>query len=63
MTLPLISHNVYANTKNAEAAIQFAEWSLLADYDKAVKAYADCHRDPNIDDSYNIFGMHTRGFM
>ena len=52
MILPNISSGVYANTKNAEAAVQFAEWALLAEYDKAVKAYADCHKDPNIDDSF-----------
>ena len=50
--LPEIIKEVYAETKNADAAKQFADWSQSAEFDSAVKAYADCHRDPNIDDSF-----------
>ena len=50
--LPKIIDEVYASTKNADAAKQFAEWSHSAEFDSVVKAYADCHRDPNIDDSF-----------
>jgi hypothetical protein len=50
--LPEIIKEVYADTKNADAAKQFADWSQFAEFDSVVKAYADCHRDPNIDDSF-----------
>jgi len=50
--LPEIIKEVYADTKNADAAKQFADWSQSAEFDSVVKAYADCHRDPNIDDSF-----------
>jgi len=50
--LPEIIKEVYAETKNADAAKQFADWAQSAEFDSAVKAYADCHRDPNIDDSF-----------
>ena len=50
--LPEIIKEVYAETKNADAAKQFADWSQSAEFDAVVKAYADCHRDPNIDDSF-----------
>jgi len=50
--LPEIIKEVYAETKNADAAKQFADWSQSAEFDSVVKAYADCHRDPNIDDSF-----------
>jgi len=50
--LPEIINEVYADTKNADAARQFADWAQSAEFNSAVKAYADCHRDPNIDDSF-----------
>ena len=50
--LPEIIDEVYSSTKNADAAKQFAVWSQTASFDAVVKAYADCHRDPNIDDSF-----------
>ena len=50
--LPEIIKEVYAETKNADAAKQFADWSQSAEFDSVVKAYADCHRDTNIDDSF-----------
>ena len=50
--LPEIIKEVYADTKNADAAKQFADWAQSAEFDSVVKAYADCHRDPNIDDSF-----------
>ena len=50
--LPEIIKEVYADTKNADAAKQFADWAQSAEFDSVVKAYADCHRDTNIDDSF-----------
>jgi hypothetical protein len=50
--LPEILDEVYASTKNSDAAKQFALWAHTAPFDSVVKAYADCHRDPNIDDSF-----------
>ena len=50
--LPQIIDEVYAATKNADAAKQFADWAMSAEFDSVVKAYADCHRDTNIDDSF-----------
>ena len=50
--LPEIIKEVYAETKNADAAKQFADWSQSAPFDAVVKAYANCHRDTNIDDSF-----------
>jgi len=50
--LPEIIKEVYADTKNADAAKQFADWAMSAEFDSVVKAYADCHRDTNIDDSF-----------
>ena len=50
--LPEIIKEVYAETKNADAAKQFADWARSAEFDSVVKAYADCHRDTNIDDSF-----------
>jgi len=47
-----INERVLAKSKNAEAAIKLAEWARNADYDSVVKAYAECHRDPNIDDNF-----------
>ena len=50
--LPPVSKIVLSTTSNAEAAEQFAQWAQNAEYDKVVKAYANCHDDPNIDDSF-----------
>jgi len=50
--LPEIIKEVYSETKNADAAKQFADWAQSAEFDSVVKAYADCHRDTNIDDSF-----------
>ena len=47
-----INERVLAEGKNVEAALKLAEWARTADYDSVVKAYAECHRDPNIDDSF-----------
>jgi len=47
-----INKRVLAEGKNVEAALKLAEWARTADYDSVVKAYAECHRDPNIDDSF-----------
>ena len=50
--LPEIINEVYADTKNADASRQFAYWAQSAEFNSVIKAYADCHRDPNIDDSF-----------
>jgi len=50
--LPPVSKIVLSTTSNAKTAEQFAEWAQNAEYDKVVKAYASCHDDPNIDDSF-----------
>ena len=50
--LPAIAKSVYNNNNNADAAKQFAEWAHTAPYHRVVEAYAECHRDPNIDDSF-----------
>ena len=50
--LPPVSKTVLSSTSNAEAAEQFALWAQTAEYDKVIKAYASCHDDPNIDDSF-----------
>ena len=50
--LPVIAKSVYKNNNNADAATKFAEWAATAPFDQVVEAYADCHRDPNIDDTF-----------
>ena len=50
--LPSISKGYFVEGKNSEAAIQFAEWARNEQFYKVVAAYADCHDDPNIDDSF-----------
>jgi hypothetical protein len=50
--IPEISKDVYANTKNAEAAMALAKWAQTASYDQVVAAYAKCHDDPNVDDTF-----------
>ena len=50
--MPVVSDRVLLKTPNAEAALKLAKWARTADYDSVVKAYTDCHRDPNIDDSF-----------
>ena len=50
--LPVIAKSVYKNNNNANAAIKFAEWAAAAPFDQVIEAYADCHRDPNIDDTF-----------
>ena len=50
--IPEISKHVYADTKNAEAAMALAEWAQTASYDQVVAAYAKCHDDPNVDDTF-----------
>jgi hypothetical protein len=50
--LPRISKGYFVEGKNSEAAIQFAEWAQNEQFYKVVAAYADCHDDPNIDDSF-----------
>jgi len=50
--LPPISKGYFVEGKNSEAAIQFAEWAQNEQFYKVVAAYADCHDDPNIDDSF-----------
>jgi len=50
--LPTISKGYFVEGKNSEAAIQFAEWAQNEQFYKVVAAYADCHDDPNIDDSF-----------
>jgi len=50
--LPRISKGYFVEGKNSEAAIQFAEWAQNEQFYKVVAAYADCHNDPNIDDSF-----------
>ncbi len=47
-----ISDRVLATSKNAGAAIKLAEWARNAEYNEVIKAYAECHRDPNIDDDF-----------
>ena len=48
----MIESSVLAQGKNAEAAIKLAEWARTATYEQAIEAYADCHRDANVDDSF-----------
>jgi hypothetical protein len=48
----MIEESVLVNNASAEAAIRFAEWSRRAGYEESIEAYAACHRDPNIDDSF-----------
>ena len=50
--LPRISKGYFVEGKNSEAAIQFAQWAQNEQFYKVVAAYADCHDDPNIDDSF-----------
>ena len=50
--LPSIAKSVQYKNKNADAAKKFAEWGHTAPFNQVVEAYADCHRDPNIDDSF-----------
>ena len=50
--LPSISKGYFVEGKNSEAAIQFAEWARNEQFYKVVAAYAECHDDPNIDDSF-----------
>ena len=50
--LPRIAKGYFVEGKNSEAAIQFAEWAQNEQFYKVVAAYADCHDDPNIDDSF-----------
>ncbi len=50
--LPIIATSVQHKNNNADAARKFAEWAHTAPFERAVEAYADCHRDPNIDDSF-----------
>jgi hypothetical protein len=47
-----ISEDVLIKDANAEAAIKFAEWTKTASYEEVIKAFGDCHRDSNIDDSF-----------
>ena len=50
--LPVIAKSVYRENNNSSAATKFAEWAAAAPFDQVVEAYADCHRDPNIDDTF-----------
>ena len=50
--LPVIAKSVDYNNKNANAAKQFAEWAHAAPFERVLLADADCHDDPNIDDSF-----------
>ena len=50
--LPVIANGVYYKNNNSDAAKKFAEWAHTAPFERVVEAYADCHRDPNIDDSF-----------
>jgi len=50
--LPIIAKSVEYKNNNANAAKQFAEWAHAAPFERVLLAYADCHDDPNIDDSF-----------
>ena len=50
--LPIIAKRVYKENNNSNAAIKFAEWAAAAPFDQVIEAYADSHRDPNIDDTF-----------
>ena len=50
--LPVIANGVYYKNDNSDAAKKFAEWAHTAPFEMAIEAYADCHSDPNIDDSF-----------
>jgi len=50
--LPSIAKGYFIESKNSQAAIQFARWAQKEQFYKVVAAYADCHDDPNIDDSF-----------
>ena len=50
--LPSISKGYLVEGKNSEAAFQFARWAQGEEFYKVVSAYANCHDDPNIDDSF-----------
>ena len=45
--LPKIIDEVYAETKNADVAKQFAEWSQSASFDAVVKAYKNPEHAPD----------------
>ena len=48
----MIAESVLANDDSAKAAIRLAEHLQTVSYEEAVDAYAQCHRDSNIDDSF-----------
>jgi hypothetical protein len=50
--LPVIADSVRHKNNNADAAQKFAEWAHTAPFELVLLAYADCHDDPNIDDSF-----------
>ena len=50
--LPVIADSVKHKNNNADAAQKFAEWAHTAPFELVLLAYADCHDDPNIDDSF-----------
>ena len=50
--LPVIAKGVQYKNSNADAARTFAEWAHTAPFQRVIEAYADCHRDPNVDDSF-----------
>jgi len=50
--LPAIAKDVDYKNDNSDAAKKFAEWAHTAPFERVIEAYADCHRDPNIDDHF-----------
>ena len=48
----MIAESVLVKNESAEAAIKLAEFLQKVSYEEAIEAYAQCHRDPNIDDSF-----------
>ena len=50
--LPTIAKDVDYKNDNSDAAKKFAEWAHTAPFERVIEAYADCHRDPNVDDHF-----------
>jgi len=48
----MIAESVLVDNDSAKAAIKLAEYLQNVSYEEAIEAYAQCHRDSNIDDSF-----------
>ena len=48
----MIAESVLVNDDSAKAAIKLADYLQTVSYEEAIEAYAQCHRDANINDSF-----------